>query len=702
MSSTHSPKQVQVSVSDLRSLAEDCLRFTIHFFRLIQRSSSHVYHSALPLSPKSSTFYSRTLGRKTRITEFYGRPDTWGIVVRTITASSKHFTCTTTFGRRIAAACDDGTVEIYDSITGVLGLSLSPPEPVQTIRGSPDGSILFCAHTTRSTTVWDMQTGGLIQTFFSDRNVEDITVSSEGHHLACRFPGNFVEVWRVVNKIEGPVIWTSSPAIHFCWLATEEHLAISTRALVRVWNIVAGTILWSFPTRSTVYHMTYCEKLDQLAIVASSTSETTITFANPRAGKSTSYSTHQKFSCFTFSQTTEDLVCGMKTHGLQLFNVSTQRWRRIEHPHTMTSISSLPNGTVVANTAGTEIRLLNLDGGLTAPQRPIMSSLTVHSMDEGKIITILPTSRDCILLLEATTMKPLLKIPVQKTHPTPTHTPRVFCASLDKRLAFYSFNGRKKRYIRSWGFDDTRPKWTVEVDEPPSIGGISPSGAQLVAYHDVENRTFIRLWDARNGQLKAERSASRVQPLGITFDSETRFLSRFETYVTSYNVTPPQSATHPTIGPYLGSVEIKKPRWESYDVDGTREWVVCGSKRICWIPPGYIGSVRHPSYCWAGHSLVMIGQDGKLRKLAFSQRARCTCTATSINYIPTRFHRNHYDHSKRICWIQDGKLKKIHLFKIDLRGFRARCTLACFCNLFECGLTIITRDTPVLFSSGFL
>ena len=62
------------------------------------------------------------------------------------------------------------------------------------------------------------------------------------------------------------------------------------------------------------------------------------------------------------------------------------------------------------------------------------------------------------------------------------------------------------------------------------------------------------------------------------------------------------------------------PEWPrgrgSLDLDETQEWVVSGSKKICWIPPGYIGSVQ-PSYHWIGHSLVMAGQDGVLRKLTF-------------------------------------------------------------------------------------
>lgn len=48
----------------------------------------------------------------------------------------------TIFSRRsapsIATACDDDLVRIYDSVTGVLTLSLHSPQPIQMMVGSPD------------------------------------------------------------------------------------------------------------------------------------------------------------------------------------------------------------------------------------------------------------------------------------------------------------------------------------------------------------------------------------------------------------------------------------------------------------------------------------------------------------------------------------------------------------------------------------
>ena len=561
----------------------------------------------------------------TEISEFHGRPDAWGIVVRTITAGSKRFTHTVTFGHRIAAACDDGTVNVYDSITGVLRLSLSFVEPVRAIRGSPDGSILFCAHQTPSTTAWDMQTGGLIHTFALKQNVEDIIVSLKGRYLACGLSDCSVEVWEVTNKVGGTAIWTNSPATHFCWLEPEEQIATSTKELVHVWDIITRTLLWCFPAPFPVYHMIYSQKHHQLAAIAlSAAHDSVITFLNPQTRKPTSQQIRQKFSSFTFSQPSEEFVCGMEARGMQLFNVSTRRWRCVEHPDTIISISSLPNGTIVAHCAGSGIQLLGMEGGYAASKQPTISTLTVHSHLPYQRIAVVPNSRDCIVFLDPATLSQLFKIPNKESR-TSINRIYVFSKSLRRDTIVYSFHERGKEYMELWEFKDKRPRWTVEITGPPLISSTSPSGDQLVAFCDLDGLTLICVWDAWTGNLKAELGTDHAHPSDLTFLTEAQFCS-FEGPVRgiSYKITPPEDplVLRHSITLDEGGSLVWEPR-RYYDVDDTHEWVVRGSDRICWVPPGYIGAVQS-SYCWVGNMLFMAGQDGTLRKLTFKQRINPT------------------------------------------------------------------------------
>ena len=522
-----------------------------------------------------------------------------------------------TFGHKIAAAREDGVVGIYDSVTGVLRLSLSLVDPAHAVRGSPDGSILFFAHKTPSITMWDIQTGGLIHTFVLERNAEDIAVSLKGRYLACGLSDGSVEVWEVANKIGGgAAICTRSPVTGFCWLLPEEQLAVSASALVQIWDIIAGTTLHSFTIWYPVHRMVYSQKFDRLAVMATSPPRSAIAIIDPQAGKSTrSRWIHQSFSCLAFSQTTEELVCGMETDGLRLFNVPAQLLKHIEHPDTMTSVSCLQNGTVVANFAGSGIQLLNLDGSRAPSQQPIVFALTVCALDEGRIIGLFPTSRDHILLLGSAVMSQLLQIPVPNSHRKPTDYTTVLWASYRNTTAVYYFEDEETGigFLQSWKFYEEVPRWTVKVADAVETCRISPTAVRLVTLHVTENLNCICVWNAQNGQLETQ-CKGMATPRDIKFYSDTEFCLYGDMYDGSYTIGSGRLA----LSNIRLSLPMPKPPQSRYlDVDDTHEWVVGDSKRVCWIPPGYIGPFRF-SYCWVSYSLVMVGQDGVLRKLTFS------------------------------------------------------------------------------------
>jgi hypothetical protein len=144
------------------NLATDCLRLSMHFFYPIQQCAQQVYHTALPLSPTSSQLREscfRSIADKqlSSVAAFFGAPNEWGLLLRTINIRPRQFTCIATFAQRIAAACED-TVNIYDAVTFVLQQSLHTPETITKMQGSPDGSALLFAHS-YSVTMWDVQTG---------------------------------------------------------------------------------------------------------------------------------------------------------------------------------------------------------------------------------------------------------------------------------------------------------------------------------------------------------------------------------------------------------------------------------------------------------------------------------------------------------------------------------------------------------------
>ena len=170
------------------------------------------------------------------------------------------------------------------------------------------------------------------------------------------------------------------------------------------------------------------------------------------------------------------------------------------------------------------------------------------------------------------------------------------------------------------------------------IGGISPSGTRIITFYDMGVQTCVCVWSARNGRLEAKLQVDHMHPLDITFDSETQFYSHHNTHRLPFNLSRSKSEdSSPSIREILHNPNpassstpshsitchkrlplIGESQRRHYDVDEGREWVVSDSKRICWIPPWYISSVRD-SYCWAGCALIMAGHDGTLRKIAFRE-----------------------------------------------------------------------------------
>ena len=542
-----------------------------------------------------------------------------------------------TFGHKVAAARDN-TVDIYDSVTGVLRLSLDLTDPFQAMSGSPDGSTLFCAHETPTITAWDMQTGGLIHTFVMKQKAEAIAVSSEGRYLACRLPDKLVEVWEVANKMEGAAMWTSSPVTQVCWLKPEERFVVSTETSVEIRDVVAGTVLHSFAMQHPVDHMAYSKKFNQLVIMANRSyrhrgmryflpnqaHDRIIKIIKLETDKPTvSNQILQNLSCFAISQTSEELVCGLSMHGLQLWNISTGLSEHIEHPERAGSVSCLQNGTVVANFRGSGIQLLSLDGRHTGFQQPDISALTVAAFDQDRIVSTFLASRDFIVLREVATMSQLLKIPAKGTHEYSLRGNTILCASHKNLTAMCYVDESDKQMkgsLQSWRFHEEVPRWTVQVDERPRAGRISPAAVRLITLHGTNRLSRVCVWNAKSGELDG-RLEDIPWPHDIEFTSDTEFCLQYYNRRVSYSVSPwglvPRGGTiHP-------SLPERSRQRRGFDVDPTREWVVSGSKRICWIPQGYIRS-RAPMfssdvhYCWVGPSLVMAGEDGILRKFTFS------------------------------------------------------------------------------------
>jgi len=138
----------------------------------------------------------------------------------------------------------------------------------------------------------------------------------------------------------------------------------------------------------------------------------------------------------------------------------------------------------------------------------------------------------------------------------------------------------------------------------------------------------LRVRGAKDGIVLAYLPIENGDPVGIgkgydlVFKSETKFYLKLDepgqrTLIPFDIITSPTPDYPHTI---IRGEAVREP-WPTppYTLDVNCEWVIdAKSRKICWIPPGNLrrGDGGH---FWVGLLLVMVGDDGFVRKLSFRE-----------------------------------------------------------------------------------
>ena len=152
---------------ELLNIARDYFHFVTKFFEPINVSATHIYHSALGLSPLSSIirrlYYHQRDGSSPRVV--VGIQDSWEPSLAVPHKHSKVLCTWSPCGRFIAAGNGEG-VEIRDPLSFELLSTLIPTEPTQRrmdqLAYSMDGRSVASVSGTLLI-IWDTQTGGVVK-----------------------------------------------------------------------------------------------------------------------------------------------------------------------------------------------------------------------------------------------------------------------------------------------------------------------------------------------------------------------------------------------------------------------------------------------------------------------------------------------------------------------------------------------------------
>ena len=179
--------------------ASDGKRFLLEHFDTINKSPSHIYHSALPLSPSTSWVYKHYIVEVSPMVKVVrGLVDGWGVCFRTTQLGSYPWALSH-HNNNIAAGSVSGDINILNLTTGSQSAVLSGhKKPVRSVVFSPNGTSLVSGSYDKTVKHWDIQTGGVIKTFFGHTGaVFSVSVSVGWTIIASGSSDRTIHLWNI-------------------------------------------------------------------------------------------------------------------------------------------------------------------------------------------------------------------------------------------------------------------------------------------------------------------------------------------------------------------------------------------------------------------------------------------------------------------------------------------------------------------------
>ena len=219
--------------------ANDSQRFLLEHLDNIHDSPSHIYHSALPLSPSSVWIrecYGSELSHEARVVE--GLPAVWGICSHTVSLGVI-VRGISYWNNTIAVGTAHKDVIILDVITGgQTATLLGHTDGVWSVVFSSDGGSLVSGSADKTVKLWDMQTGGAIRTFSGHTatvssasiSVDSAIIASGSHDMTIRLWDTETGECHHTIEQQGRVLWVKfSPT-------DPQHLLSNADWKVRQWD----------------------------------------------------------------------------------------------------------------------------------------------------------------------------------------------------------------------------------------------------------------------------------------------------------------------------------------------------------------------------------------------------------------------------------------------------------------------------------
>ncbi|MFJ8212086.1 trypsin-like peptidase domain-containing protein [Streptomyces sp. NPDC096033] len=146
-------------------------------------------------------------------------------------------------GRTLATASSDGTVRLWDVITGkTSAVLIGHTGAVQSVAFSPDGRSLASAGNDRAVHLWDVATGKALRTLLTGHGgaVVSVAFAPDAHTLATASSDGTVRLWDVVTGKATPLTWHGGIVGSVAFSPDGRTLATaSSDGTVRLWDMIS-------------------------------------------------------------------------------------------------------------------------------------------------------------------------------------------------------------------------------------------------------------------------------------------------------------------------------------------------------------------------------------------------------------------------------------------------------------------------------
>ena len=186
---------IQIGVSC--KWTNDSQRFLLEHLGTINKSPSHIYHSALPFTPPSTWLqecYHSEIPQEVKVAK--GLPAKWGTCSHTVSLGTAVFGVSH-WNNTVAVASGHRDIIILDAITGSQTAILSGhTDQVWSVTFSFDGRSLVSGSDDKTVKLWDMQTGGAIRTFSGHtEDVCSVSISVDSTTIVSGSYDKTIRLW---------------------------------------------------------------------------------------------------------------------------------------------------------------------------------------------------------------------------------------------------------------------------------------------------------------------------------------------------------------------------------------------------------------------------------------------------------------------------------------------------------------------------